>query len=636
MSVKQDLANWKQRLNVSHRAYEYQQRENEIYKRYYQNDQWLNEELSSRFMDKVTDNIVFPNIRSIVPRLNFRNPRIFVSPRKKPYKTKDGIFDTIAGSMALEILLNHEYKELQTKRESRRCLYDALLGHWGVMEIGYTLKTEKVKDKELLEVDELIKEERVFTKRRSPADLRIDTEGTDHLLNDRRWIALRWVKSLEDIKRDDKYSNTKGLQLNFSLPTRFGQSTSYEKNQDRLDGLTEDPELFGRVEGWDLWDKKERRIYTIVEEHDKYLRNDKWPDWADVLEGFPIEILYMNENPDEQFPLPDIQIYKKTQDEINMLGSMQMSHVRRISERKFLARTNALEHSEERKLIHGGNVIVHTDLNPETAVVPIKDAPISQDIYIIQKLKKTEASEQALVSPLEKGGIQKFDTATEPALLNAAMQNVREDQRSLFEDFIVRIERKVAMVLQNTTEKRSVPLDSEQFRDISQLIRSKVPGLQGLKKRVRDRIEKIVGEDGKDILQPWINLDKKDIQGEYDFTIEIGSTQPINQEKRKRDALQLAAVLKGNPYIRGREATMRMLEAFEVMDKEKLVKSEQEVLRQRQMLQEQAVQGEIQKDLPKRQVDMAKTVKKTQSAEKIAQGKNVTTLLTSKLKGQQK
>src|SRR4030067_1160351 len=34
---------------------------------------------------------------------------------------------------------------------------DALLGVWGIMELGYSVETEIVKDEELLEVNELIK-----------------------------------------------------------------------------------------------------------------------------------------------------------------------------------------------------------------------------------------------------------------------------------------------------------------------------------------------------------------------------------------------------------------------------------------------------------------------------------------------
>ena len=215
MSVKQDLSNWKQRLNVSHRLYADVKKKNDVFKKYYQGEQWEGFDTSflDGFIDLVVDNVVFSNIRAIVPRINFKNPRIFISPKKKPYRGEGGkIFDTVSAAMMKEILLNYYYKELQIIRETRRCLYDALLGHWGIMELGFTLKTEKIKDKKLLIVDELIKSESPFVKRRSPDDFRTDVEGTDHLLSDRRWIALKWIKELQDIKDDDSFENKANLK----------------------------------------------------------------------------------------------------------------------------------------------------------------------------------------------------------------------------------------------------------------------------------------------------------------------------------------------------------------------------------------------------------------------------------------
>lgn len=632
-----ELLDWKSRIDVAIKQMEEKRDKRDVYKNYYRGIQWNGLKEDSYFHATV-DNVVFPNIRAIVPKLNFRNPKIFVSPKKKPYKTKDGIFDTVSSSMFMEILLNYYYKELEIKRESRRCLYDALLGHWGVMEIGYTVETEKVKsDGELLEVDELIKSESLFVKRRSPDDLIVDVEGTDHLLNDRRWIGLRWVKPLSDVKSDPKFSNTKNLKSNFTVNTDFSATSLAQKNDTKMRELDLDPMLWERVVGWTIWDKKTHKRFDVVENHNKFLSNDKWPAWTEAIKGFPVEILYMNENPDEPFPLPDIEIYKKTQDEINLIGSMQMSHIKRISERRYLAKEDEMDETEERKLQVGGDgTIVHTRSNPEGKLIPLQDAGISQDIYMIQRLKKQEISEESGVSGMDRQQINKFDTATEPALISASSRSLRDDQRGLFEDFLCRVVRKMAVVIQQTSQETQIPLSTPQVEDIALSINN-IPMEQADERNfLLSKIDKITGQDGNLILQPWLTLSAEDIKGEYNFDIEVGSTQPINEETRKRDVIQLAQILQGNPWIRTKEFTVKLLEAFNEKEIDKLVKSPEEV-QQEQEMAVQAQQGMTmaEKHL-KSQTDIAKTMMKTQSSEKISNEKNRTTVLVAALQERKK
>jgi hypothetical protein len=635
MSVATDLKSWKDRIAVSARQYETISDKIQIYKQYYRGEQWHQIDSQATYQDHVVDNIVFPNIRAIVPRINFRNPKIFVSPKKKPYKLDGGkMFDTVGSSMILEILLNYYYKLLETKREARRCLYDALLGVWGIMELGYTLKTEKIKSKELLIVDELIKAESIFCKRRSPKDFLVDVEGTDHLLNDRRWVAFRQIESLDDIKASSRFSNTKNLKTNHRVKTDFGMRSLTEKNQIQIDSFNEDPSLWNRVEYWNVWDKKERRLMSIVEGHDKFIRNEnKWPGWTDALNGFPAETIYLNENPDEAFPVGDLDIYKRTQDEINMIGSMQLSHLRRISQRRYVIQDGGLvDENEERKLEYGGDgTIVKSNNKPIDQVVPIQDGAISQDIYMVQRLKKMEISSESGVSPMEREQPVKFETATEPALLNQNTQITSNDRRGLFEDFVVRIIKKKAALLQQTLDNElTIPLNANQMSEIGRTI-NQLPEGEGTREFILSKLEKITSKPGHIILQPWLTLSPEDIKGDYDYDIEVGSTAPVNEETRKRDDLTLSQIMVGNPYIRQREATVEILEDFGKKDIDKLVKSEEEVQQQQQAAAQAEAAPEREDRQIKSQTDLAKTQMKTQSAERIAQGKNRSTVLVSAL-----
>src|SRR5512139_2330830 len=134
MARNNELKEWQERLNAAHNKYKVVEPKIERAWNYYRGNQWQPGGWSiDPYRDKPVDNMVFSNIRAIVPRLNFRNPKIYVRPKKKPFRTNTGIFDTFSASASLEVILNYYYCELQIKREARKCLYDALLGPKGIM-----------------------------------------------------------------------------------------------------------------------------------------------------------------------------------------------------------------------------------------------------------------------------------------------------------------------------------------------------------------------------------------------------------------------------------------------------------------------------------------------------------------------
>jgi hypothetical protein len=587
-----DFRTWGTRLSVSHRKFEPIEREIKRNLQYYRGDQW-SMEARGRYTDHPVENMIYANLRAILPRLNFRNPKIFVTPNKKPFRRGEVLFDTISASAIVEILINAMYRNLGTKRETRKCIIDAYLAKYAVMELGYTLETEKVaSNDELIETNELIVGDSPFAVRRSPLDLRVDSEATDTLLHDADWIALRWIKTLKDVKRNPRYSNTRNLQANHRVKTHFDPSKPEANDDfDRREMMSQDPEVWGRVEGWDIWDKKKHKLRTLVEGHNKFLQEIDWP--LDI-EGFPVEILYFNENPNEFYPISDVDTYINNQDELNRLRSCQLSHVRRISERKYTALENSMDADEMRKITHGGDGTVAT-IKQKDGLQPLKDATISQDIYIIANLMKASIREMAGITDMEALASTKFEQATEPALIERSAATVREDQRSIFEDFVKRITKKLFVIVQQTMgTDESIPLNNETFTEARQFVPQK--------------LEKMVGPGGEAIL-PWLNLSREDIEGDYDFSIEIGSTQPINQETRKRDATQLYGALADNPWIKTREGTKLFLEAFKdfIRDPEALLKTEEEFAREQQASEEAAQAAELAPFQLKAQTDLTKT-----------------------------
>jgi hypothetical protein len=594
-----ELKRWSDRLNASKSKFKPVLEQIDLYRAYYRgHGHWDKtgdrELLYNMFIHHPVENMLFANIRAIVPRLNFRNPKIFVTPRKRPYRGKgNSLIDTTASAVMLEIILNYYYKELSIKREARRCLIDALVGKYGIMQVGYTLKTEKVKKGELLQVDELIKEDSPFAVRRSPNDVLWDIEARDSRLTDARWVGLRWIRPIDDVKRDPRYSNTRNLKGNFTV------KTDYKTDSNQLPTNPDVPEIWDRVEGWDMWDKKTKTLYTMVEGHEKFLQKRDWPiDY----EGFPIEILHFNENPDNSIPVGDFDIYRHNQDELNVIRAMQLDHIDRLSKKKYKTTETNLDDSAERALKYGpaGTIVTMTNTDKFDS---ISDNPISQDIYMVGNMIKNGIREMAGVSPTEALVGVDFEQATEPALLERAAVTIREDQRDIFEDFLVRNIRKIGQILQETMDERDIPLDVGQFDEAQRFIPT--------------RLHKIAGEGVQAIL-PWITAGKEDIKGEYDYDIEIGSTQATNQETRKRDIVQLAQLLVGNPLIRDREATTRVLEAFETKDIDRLMKTPEELQQEIEAAAQQPSDEILERQM-KDQTDLQKTQMKSETQLQVAE-----------------
>lgn len=616
---------WENRINLAKKNQEGEEKNIHKWRKYYRGIQWpetadSDEQGADKFRHKAIDNIIFSNIRTILPSINFRNPRLFVSPKKKPFNTKDGLFDTIASSAILEAILNYYYKELEVKRQIDKCLLDALLGPWGVMQVGFTTRTEKIRkkpDKEggkISEIGELKKESSPFISRISPLDFLVDPEAKDHFLSDAAWIAFKWVKRLEDVKDNPDFKDTENLQSNYRVKdpkTNSGVQIAGDSDKSELSAD------WDRVEGWDIWDKRTKKIYVYVPGHIKLLQERDWPLETD---GFPVEILFFNENPDSLFPISDVDIIRRGQDELNWIRSYQLEHIKNISQRKWAVKAGTIEQEEIEKLIYGPDgTIIETNGNPNDTIIPLRDSNISQDIYLVANDTKRAALETSGVSEFERGGARKFETAAEPVLI-AQSTGIRRDERTgILESFIIHIMRKFSQILQQTMEPMSIPLAQETGEEIARFASSK--------------LEKIAGTEDAALMIPWLNASKNDIKGEYEFSIEVGSTRPINQEIRKQDILTLTQVLMDSPYVNNLEGTRRILEAFEIRDIDKLLKTDEQVQAEQQAAMEAQTQSQIAIDQPKRDTDLQKTMIKSDTTLKTTAMKSAGDIRTTLLKG---
>lgn len=613
---------WEKRVSAAKRKYKEEVGDKlKRWRDYYKGKQWGGDYVLNRgFRDRMVDNMVFSNVTTIIPAINFSNPNIYVEPKKKPYNRGGVMFDTGLGAKKWELLLNYDYKECDVKKVVDKVLLDSLLGPWGIVQTGYFVETSKVSDQEPREV---LEREGLYVQRLPPEDMIVDAECKDSTLREAKWVGIRWVKRKSDLEKSGLYKDSAlvGLESNVSIES--------ETSVPGLGTFGEGKSEWERVEGWDIWDGENKRLITIVEGHDKILRDIPWPLEYDG--GYPFDTLYFNENPDGLYPVSDVDIYMSAQDELNAITTYQLEHIRKVSRRKYLSKLNSMEQEEKDKLVYGEDGVVcevKGDLDSSFKVV--SDASISQDIGIVRNNIKDTIRQAAGTAQYEQGSSEKYDTATEPSLIAQSVTIRRNQRRAILENFIKKIVRKMAAVRSQTIETHEVRLDAQQYQQMAQQSPQALEQVPKSELQYVDKhVQMVLGGDGEEkVLLPWMNIKKEDIEGEYDFSIEIGSTLPINQETRKRDAVQRFQMLSQNPAIDQTALIKDLLSAFQVKNMDELLKP-QEVMAQESQAQQEAAQAEMEM---KRQTDLMKTQMKTETAKEVTGIKAQTQLEVEQMK----
>ncbi len=605
-----DYKNWEDKLEV---AIEIHKKEIIVplkrYRKFYNGQQW-NDDDKDYFNDEVVDNMVFSVISTIKPSIDITNPRIFVTPRKSNFVVDGEKVDGFTGASRVQVLSEFLYSELNVEREVDKCRTDSLLGHRGIVFIGFEVKTSVVEEDEEEEEGgdpflELIESESLFVDRISEMDLIVDPRSKEHCFKDADWIAIRWVESLEDLKENKDLNNTKDLVANGVIDTIDKNSVDMVftrfKREAGGDNIAQKASLWDAVEGWDVWDKKNQKFIKIVLDHDKPLQFKSWPV---SYEGFPIETLHYNYNPDVSTPLSDTKTYIVKQEFLNKFESKLLDSVKRMSDVKYGYNKKKLPHR---------NIVDKWAKGPSGVTIPVNGPPgdaiqrfdstaASADLYRTIQMIKQDIFTQLGIAQFESGGADKLETADEGRRIGQAVAQRRENRSEAVRDFISRIMRKLHSVAQQVLpDGEEIPLSEGQFAGLSQNAPQTLAGR--------------VGEDGSRELLPFMSLDRKLIGGKYAFRIEVGSTAPKNEHTEREDARNLFELANQNPLIDKMQATRIILEKSGFGEfADRLLRDPQQVAQE----SKQASDDQFQKAMAEPQLKTQTDLKKTQMKSAVA------------------
>ena len=467
-------------------------------------------------------NLAHAFIRTAVPALYFRDPKISVNPLGGKY---------IERAKILEAVINCKWRKLKMKHEMKKVLQDTLggPGH-GWVKVGYTAEVEETDSSQITDkvqteepeyvTDQILKNENIWAYRVSPYDVVFNNDESIDPPYDCRWIAHRLRKPVETVKKmfpgndELKQTYTSGsLPLSKDDPRNANQA----KDQNLAGGIP-------MVELWEITDMDTRQIFYVVDGYDKLLAEPR--PFPYEFGGFQWSMLRFNPVMDEAYPYSDLYVAEPQLWEIIKLISMALNHIKRFS-RQIMVKEGALSETEKTKFeqgIDGAVITVKGDLGPE-GPQPIPYPPIQVDLYNI--LDRLQMLFDTIVgqSSFDRGSTSatKSRTLGEVDVIQRSTGSRSSEKQDILEDFTEEVAEKIIAL-------------TKQYVDVPEFV-----AVTGLDPAVLNKVLQPPTADmtGKMADATGFSFTREDIQGKYDVSVVAGSMRPLDHERRNDILMQI-------------------------------------------------------------------------------------------------
>tara|TARA_Y100000593_G_scaffold121_1_gene311 strand:- start:1114 stop:3006 length:1893 start_codon:yes stop_codon:yes gene_type:complete len=476
--------------------------------------------------DLIAVNLAFSTVNVIAPAVSVNHPKIVVTPNKPEDEDRAAF---------VEAVVNHLWRHHDFRKPFRRSVKDFLIFGHGWLKVGWNfveqertlsdserdeLFIDAVGETDLfamenpemagdLPTDEqmaanipdtamMVVEDQPFIERVSPYDIYIDPEAT--CLEDAQWICQRIVRPLEEAKKDKRYkaSARKNLGADSVLNPMFTPTDKEQQDQYLQD-------IVDRTVIFEFYDIVNNKMSVLAQNGQEFLVD---PIPMPYAYGQPFVMLRNYDVPDYFYPMGDLEAIESLQEELDKTRS-QLVNARKRYARKYLFHERsfgpegreALEADEDGRLVP----VVDENKSLNEVVVPMPQTPLSPEIYNYSAIIEQDINTVSGVSEYARGSMPEIRrTATEASIIADAQNARAADKLAIIEIGIGHLARRVIQLMQ-------------QFMTGQQMA------------QVADR-------GGQNLFVPF---ERDDITGEYDFSVEGGSTQPMNETIRKQQAVSL-------------------------------------------------------------------------------------------------
>lgn len=476
--------------------------------------------------DRIAVNISFANVNTIVPSVAVNHPKITVMGTS----VDDGDQAIIA-----EAVTNYQWRRYGFQTEIARAVKDSIIMGHGIVKVGwkYEEREEPLSDEEMeaeferkrreadayavenpdlaagLPTDDEIRsslegstkrvavEDRPFVERVSPFDLLMDPEATT--FDNVKWIAQRVVRTMQEIQNDPRISERAKSKVEPDSTIASDPNDPRGKNKSNLAMV--DPD---RVTTWEYYDLQRGIMMILSEAGEEYLLP---PTEMPYAFGHPFVFLTNYEVPDHLYPMGDLEAIEPLQHELNKTRSMMMN-ARKHYGRKYLYDERAFGPEGRRALASnkdGAMVPVIDSTRPLDEVIrPFPFVPLSPEVYSYSEQVTGDINAISGVNDYARGNAPEIRrTATEASIIQDAANGRAADKLARVERFVAQVARKVVQL-------------NQQY--MTGELAARVMGPQG---------------------EAWFTYTAEDISGEFDFEVEAGSTQPMNESTRRQQTIAM-------------------------------------------------------------------------------------------------
>jgi len=479
--------------------------------------------------DLVAVNLAFSTINVIAPSVSVNYPKVIVSPNKEENQDR---------ATFVEAVINYLWRHHDFRKPFQRSVKDFLIFGHGWLKVGWKFveqerqlgdaERDEMLQTALAEMDtfaeedpfmagELPDDEQVaanipttsmtvvedqpFVERVSPFDIFVDPEATS--IDDAKWIAQRIIRSLDEAKKDKRYkaSARRNLSADSLLNPVFGSTDRQEQERFLIDDE--------RTVVFEFYDIENNTMSVVPQSGAEFLVD---PAPMPYAYGQPFVMMRNYDVPDFFYPMGDLESIESLQLELDKTRS-QLVNARKRYARKYLFHERsfgpegreALESDQDGRLVP----VVDENKSLHEVVIPMPQTPLSADVYNFSAIIEEDINTVSGVSEYARGQMPEIRrTATEASIIADAGNSRVAEKLAIVEISIAHVARRVVQVMQ-------------QFMTGEQMARVAIAGPQDM----------------------FITYTRDDIVGEFDFSVEAGSTQPINDTVRRRQAVELMQAL---------------------------------------------------------------------------------------------
>ena len=339
----------------------------------------------------------------------------------------------------------------------------------------------------------VILQDEPFVERVSPFDVFIDPDATN--MYDAKWIAHRVRRTVNDVRTDKRYAPKVRADVEAASYAKYTDDPSSRKIYDKDEGY---------VDVYEFYDLKNNTVSVFCDSGEGFLIKPKEQPYSF---GHPFVMLRNYDVPDQFYPIGELEAIEPLQRELNETRTQMMNHRKRYARKYLYRETNFDSNGRSALESDDDNVMVPVQGdNPLGDVVAPFPALINPpEFYNQSSLIRTDIELVSGVTEFMRGGVSEIRrTATEAALIQDAQNARTADKLAVIEKSVAEVGRRILL-----------------------LARQYMGG---------EQVARVMAKDGEPM---WVTFDREYLNGDFDFEVAAGSTQPTNEAFRRQSALQM-------------------------------------------------------------------------------------------------